>query len=109
MQVPPFALKPQLYTLVKDRTTADRELDELRRTNQVRIIKLPVSPEDYAIVLTADYEAAAAACAAELARDGPLTRKALLPVFSWFVDRVLPACCDVVITDAELKALLAQR
>ena len=28
--VPPFALKSQLYTILKDRTLVDRQLDELR-------------------------------------------------------------------------------
>jgi len=44
-----------LYSILKDRTVVDKELEELRRTNFIRICKLLTGCEDFAIVLTSDY------------------------------------------------------
>jgi hypothetical protein len=108
LQVPPFALTTQLYTVLQDRTVADRELDALRRANEVRLVTLP--SEDCAVALASDYAAAVAACAAalEAGGGGGGSARALLPVFRWFTERVLPRCSDVVITHAELRSLLAR-
>lgn len=35
----PFATKAQLYTVLNDRTAVDRQLDELRRSNAVRVMQ----------------------------------------------------------------------
>ena len=36
----PFATKAQLYTVLADRTAVDRQLDELRRSNAVRVMQV---------------------------------------------------------------------
>ncbi len=38
--VAPFATKAQLYTVLSDRTAVDRQLDELRRSNAVRVMQV---------------------------------------------------------------------
>jgi hypothetical protein len=43
--LPDMVLKSQLYTIFKDRTASDRELDELRRKGQVRTFKLPTGKQ----------------------------------------------------------------
>jgi hypothetical protein len=39
--LPAVVLKSQLYTVLKDRTASDRELDELKRRGEVRTFKMP--------------------------------------------------------------------
>ena len=39
-KVAPFATKAQLYTVLNDRTAVDRQLDELRRSNAVRVLQV---------------------------------------------------------------------
>lgn len=39
-KVAPFATKAQLYTVLADRTAVDRQLDELRRSNAVRVMQV---------------------------------------------------------------------
>lgn len=116
MRCPPFATKCQLYTVLRDRTIADRQLDELRRRNAVRMLQLPApaARDAYALVLTADYEAALETCRAELGASGSradgqgtAAPAAAAEVFHWFARRVLPACTNVMVTHAELLRLLA--
>ncbi|KAK3254675.1 hypothetical protein CYMTET_36116 [Cymbomonas tetramitiformis] len=51
----PVMLKTQLYSIVKDRTEVDRELDELRQQKIIRLFKLNTGADDYAIMFTVDY------------------------------------------------------
>jgi len=76
-----------------------------RHTNAVRVFKLPSGPEDYALMLTSDYEAAIANCAAVAASAGsPLPD---LRSFEWFCKRVLPRCTDVLISKESLMNLMS--
>ncbi|KDD74022.1 hypothetical protein H632_c1644p0 [Helicosporidium sp. ATCC 50920] len=52
---------PQLYAMVRDRTAVDRELENMRRTNVVRMLLLPLTPAQTAVVLLEDYLRSAAA------------------------------------------------
>lgn len=103
-KVPPFALKTQLYSVLQDRTLVDRQLDEMRLKNKLRVFQLPTGGDDYAIMLSTDYAVALQTCAQRLASKG-----ALVHVFDWFRDRVLPACCDVMVTHTEIMMLLRGR
>lgn len=38
--LPPLVLQSQLYSVLRDRTEVDRQLDDLRRRNVVRVFKL---------------------------------------------------------------------
>ncbi|KAG7671681.1 hypothetical protein Ndes2526B_g07431 [Nannochloris sp. 'desiccata'] len=106
--VRPFATRSQLYTILNDKTLADREIDQLKHENKIRIFKLPSSLDDYAVILIEDYAASIAACKqeAEQKRNSAATTAALI-VFDWFRDRVLPVCCDVTIMHDELVRLLS--
>lgn len=123
----PFATKAQVYTVVKDRTAADRQVDQLRRDNQIRLLQLPSSaaggPGDYALVLTADYEAALRRSKHEVQSrkrssssdggggdpGGTAGAAEAALVFDWLAMRVLPACTEVMVTHSELLRLLAAR
>ncbi len=69
-KVIPFATRSQLYTLLSDRTEADRQVEELRRANRIRLIQLPAGGgrggEEHALLLTEDYLAALRRCRAVL-------------------------------------------
>ncbi len=56
-------------------------------------------------MLTEDYAAAVAGCRQDALSTGksPL----LVAVFDWFLDRVLPACCEHTILHDDLMDLLA--
>jgi hypothetical protein len=41
-QLPPIVLKSQLYTVLSDRTAADRDLEDLRQKGRVRVFKLAI-------------------------------------------------------------------
>jgi len=49
-------LRHQVYTMVRNRTIVDRELDKLRRNGKIRVFELPSIGRDcQGIMLTADY------------------------------------------------------
>ncbi len=127
----PFATRSQLYSILSDRTTVDRQLEELRRANTVRLLQLPTGRDEHAVMLTSDYCAAlrrckqaavAATAAAATAQDGssgsaaaagatepaaPAAAAAPAAVYDLFADQVLPACTEVMITHSELLQLLS--
>lgn len=50
-----FVLKSQLYTVLKDRTMVDRELDMLRLKGEVRILRIASGVTDSAVLLRNQY------------------------------------------------------
>mmetsp|Transcript_22593 Transcript_22593/g.57857 ORF Transcript_22593/g.57857 Transcript_22593/m.57857 type:complete len:326 (+) Transcript_22593:1-978(+) len=102
----PLVLKSQLYSIVNDHTIVDREVDQLRRSGGVRLFKLPLASDDYALLPAEDYrqhiETIKQAKLAEGAAVG------LAVVMDWFVERVLPRCSDVSIAHNRLVDLLSQ-
>ncbi|EFN53649.1 hypothetical protein CHLNCDRAFT_36320 [Chlorella variabilis] len=126
--VAPFATCAQLYSVLADRTAADRQLEELRRSNTVRLLQLPASRDECVVMLTADYVAAVQRCKEELAarsqqqqqqqqqphggggggdRNAAGHAAGALEAFAWFAERVLPACTEVMVTHGELLQLLS--
>lgn len=129
----PFATKAQLYTLVADRTALDRQVDELRAANAVRLLQLPCGTDEFAVMLTSDYCAALRNSQAQLLQQAsgggggagggadasaqpgqpaaPAAQAAqaaaAAAVFDWMERRVLPGCTQVMITHARLMELLA--
>lgn len=75
-----------------------------RLRNRVRVFQLPTGPDDYALMLTVDYNAALQSAAQQQLGKGTLP--SLVHVFDWFRERVLPACCEVMLTHSELMRLL---
>ncbi|XP_043819335.1 serine/threonine-protein kinase 19 isoform X1 [Dromiciops gliroides] len=53
--LPPIALKSQVYSLVPDRTAADRQLRELREQGEIRVIQLGFDSDAQGIVFTEDF------------------------------------------------------
>jgi serine/threonine-protein kinase 19 len=115
--VTPFASRSQLYSVLADRTLADRQLEELRRTAAIRLLQLPASRDECAVVLAGDYAAAVQRCKAGLEekqqqQSGAASSRTSgstsmdLDVFDWFAERVLPLCSEVMITHSELVQLL---
>ncbi|XP_036212349.1 serine/threonine-protein kinase 19 isoform X2 [Myotis myotis] len=58
--LPPIALRSQVYSLVPDRTAADRQLKELQEQGEIRVIQLGFDLDAHGIVLTEDYRTRAA-------------------------------------------------
>jgi serine/threonine-protein kinase 19 len=55
-KLPPIVLRHQLYSVMDDRTQVDRELLVLRDSGKVRLFKLGVAEDEYALVWTGDYQ-----------------------------------------------------
>mmetsp|Transcript_33826 Transcript_33826/g.54816 ORF Transcript_33826/g.54816 Transcript_33826/m.54816 type:complete len:281 (-) Transcript_33826:128-970(-) len=52
----PFVLKSQIYSVLKDRTLVDRELDELCRLGKLRVFNVTTRHDDYAILQYSEYK-----------------------------------------------------
>lgn len=53
--LPPIALRSQVYSLMPDRTIADRQLKELQEQGEIRIIQLGFDLDAHGIIFTEDY------------------------------------------------------
>jgi len=105
VQVPPLILRNQLYSLLIDRTQADRDLDLLRRKNVVRMFKLPTGADDYAIVFTQDYVAKVDLASQIAARKSGA--EAHEDAFNWFKEVLLPRCTELSIAQVELQQIFS--
>ena len=101
-RVPPFAMVSQLYTIVMDRTKADRELEELRAGNKVRVLRT-LGGAERAVCFTTDFLAAAESAAQA---DGSGTDGA--SVIAALRDTILPAFTGTAVTRAALLAALEE-
>eukprot|EP01026_Neomeris_dumetosa_P055942 TRINITY_DN5106_c0_g1_i2.p1 TRINITY_DN5106_c0_g1~~TRINITY_DN5106_c0_g1_i2.p1 ORF type:complete len:253 (-),score=31.19 TRINITY_DN5106_c0_g1_i2:220-978(-) len=50
---PPVVYVTQIYAIVKDRTQVDREIDQMRNKNEIKLLQLPEN--DHVVVDTEDY------------------------------------------------------
>lgn len=91
----PFVLKSHLYTVVKDKTDADVQLDHLRRTNAIRVLHIPTE-WDEGYVETSEYCSVIQNC-----MEGSSGR--LRSVLGWFKDDVVSRHIAVSITEDDLK------
>ncbi|XP_039738911.1 winged helix repair factor 1 isoform X6 [Pteropus medius] len=83
--LPPIALKSQVYSLVPDRTAADRQL-ALQEQGEIRIIQLGFDLDAHGIIFTEDYKnRVLKAC------DG----RSYAGAVQKFLASVLPACGDL--------------
>uniref|UniRef100_A0A8C0XKL2 Serine/threonine-protein kinase 19 n=1 Tax=Castor canadensis TaxID=51338 RepID=A0A8C0XKL2_CASCN len=84
--LPPIALRSQVYSLVPDRTVADRQLKELQEQGEIRIIQLGFDLDAHGIIFTEDYRTRVLkAC------DG----RPYAGAVQKFLASVLPACGDL--------------
>ncbi|XP_020829973.1 winged helix repair factor 1 [Phascolarctos cinereus] len=84
--LPPVALKSQVYSLVPDRTAADRQLRELREQGKIRVIQLGFDSDAQGIVFTEDFRTKALESCRGQPFEGTVQR---------FLAVVLPACGDL--------------
>ncbi|XP_058933478.1 inactive serine/threonine-protein kinase 19 isoform X2 [Kogia breviceps] len=84
--LPPIALRSQVYSLVPDRTVADRQLKALQEQGEIRIIQLGFDLDAQGIIFTEDYRTRVLkAC------DG----RPYAGAVQKFLASVLPACSDL--------------
>ncbi|XP_012905657.2 serine/threonine-protein kinase 19 isoform X1 [Mustela lutreola] len=84
--LPPIALRSQVYSLVPDRTVADRQLKELQEQGEIRVIQLGFDLDAHGIIFTEDYRTRVLkAC------DG----RPYAGAVQKFLALVLPACGDL--------------
>lgn len=55
-KLPPIFYQHQIYSIVENRTRVDREIEELKNSNQIRIFKCDSNTEDIAICYTSDFK-----------------------------------------------------
>ncbi|KIY97557.1 hypothetical protein MNEG_10405 [Monoraphidium neglectum] len=53
--LPPFVLKAHIYTVVSDRTAADRDLDDLLARGRARAFRLATGADEHVVLLMSDY------------------------------------------------------
>mmetsp|Transcript_49530 Transcript_49530/g.94638 ORF Transcript_49530/g.94638 Transcript_49530/m.94638 type:complete len:316 (+) Transcript_49530:387-1334(+) len=105
VEVVPLMLRSQLYSIVRDRTEVDRQLDQLRCRRVVRFFQLPTAADDCAVVFTQDYDAQVDSLKARATKQGAPSSH--VAVFDWFRNKLLPACPEVSITQGELEGHMA--
>ncbi|XP_075411528.1 winged helix repair factor 1 [Tenrec ecaudatus] len=84
--LPPIALRSQLYSLVPDRTVADRQLKELQEQGEVRVVQLGFDLDAHGIILTEDYRTKVLEACEGRPYAGAVQK---------FLTAVLPACGDL--------------
>uniref|UniRef100_UPI00398E57C9 inactive serine/threonine-protein kinase 19-like isoform X2 n=1 Tax=Pristiophorus japonicus TaxID=55135 RepID=UPI00398E57C9 len=84
--LPPIVLKHQLYSIVKDKTTVDRQLNEMKDLGDVRIFQFGFDTDVFGVVFSEDYKSKVLAATA--------TRESALTV-QRFLETVLTSCTDI--------------
>ncbi|XP_033108440.1 serine/threonine-protein kinase 19-like [Anneissia japonica] len=54
-RIPPIIIKHQLYNVIKNRTHVDKQVNELRDSKEIKLLKLGTGPDEFSIVFTKDY------------------------------------------------------
>ncbi|KAH7288881.1 hypothetical protein KP509_31G048200 [Ceratopteris richardii] len=104
VSVPPFVLISQVYSIVKDRTLVDRELEVMKQDKDVRVFKLSTGQDDFAIMFFDDYVSQVNAIKSRL--DGKHPSEDLV-IFDWYINHILPIHMDAGITDFHLESILS--
>ncbi|XP_067673643.1 inactive serine/threonine-protein kinase 19-like [Haliotis asinina] len=55
-RLPPIIFKHQLYSIVKNRTTVDKHVGDLRSSGEIKVFKLGADANDLCVVFAHDYE-----------------------------------------------------
>ncbi|GFZ20295.1 hypothetical protein Acr_28g0010000 [Actinidia rufa] len=103
VSIQPFILRSQLYSSIKDRTQADRELELLRRDTALRIFKLNTGQDDHAIMFMDDYLNQIKRVVTRL----EAKKQDNLVVFEWFKTYVIPSKLETSIGHEELCSFLS--
>ncbi|MCO5562049.1 hypothetical protein L7F22_015675 [Adiantum nelumboides] len=105
VSVTPFVLLSQLYSVVKDRTSVDRELEVMKQQRGVRVFKLSTGQDDFAITFFDDYISQVNAAKSRLGGKYPQNN---LIIFDWYINHILPIHNDAGITYMHLESLLSR-
>ncbi|XDV14174.1 hypothetical protein PO909_002360 [Leuciscus waleckii] len=84
--LPPVVLKHQLYSLHSDRTSVDKQLNELRASGELLMFQLGFDSEAFALVFAEDYRAKV--------QQGEAGRETLETVEK-FLAKLIPGCSDL--------------
>ncbi|XP_024413354.3 inactive serine/threonine-protein kinase 19 isoform X2 [Desmodus rotundus] len=84
--LPPIALRSQVYSLVPDRTAADRQLKELQEQGEIRVVQLGFDLDAHGIILAEDYRTRVLKACSGRSYAGAVQK---------FLASVLPACRDL--------------
>ncbi|XP_067285362.1 serine/threonine-protein kinase 19 isoform X2 [Pseudorasbora parva] len=106
--LPPVVLKHQLYSLHRDKTSVDKQLNELRASGELLMFQLGFDSEAFALVFAEDYRAKV--------RQGEAGRETLETVEK-FLSKLTPGCSDLsfnkekmlkefLFTDSEITQLV---
>ncbi|KAK7174111.1 hypothetical protein R3I93_001325 [Phoxinus phoxinus] len=106
--LPPVVLKHQLYSLHSDKTSVDKQLNELRASGELLMFQLGFDSEAFALVFAEDYRAKVL--------QGEAGRETLETVEK-FLDKMIPGCSDLsfnkekmlkefLFTDSEITRLV---
>lgn len=106
--LPPVVLKHQLYSLHNDKTSVDKQVNELRENGELLMFQLGFDSEAFALVFAEDYRAKVL--------QGEAGRETLGTVEK-FLARLIPSCSDLsfnkekmlkefLFTDSEITQLV---
>lgn len=93
-RLPPMVLKHQLYSLNKNRTVVDKELNDLKNRSIIKMFKIGSEFDEYAIVFTEDYRCHVTRVMAEVAVPKIVADR--------FVNTVVTRCNDVYVNQDTL-------
>lgn len=88
-RLPPMVLKHQLYSLNKNRTVVDKELNDLKNKGLIKIFKIGSEFDEYAVVFTEDYRCHVTRVMAEVSVPKSIADK--------FVNTIVKRCNDVYV------------
>ncbi|XP_072916215.1 inactive serine/threonine-protein kinase 19-like [Hemitrygon akajei] len=91
--LPPIVLKHQLYSIVKDKTSVDRQLNEMKELGVVRIFQFGFDMDVFGVVFSEDYKRKVLAATAM--RDAAATVQR-------FLETVLNSCVDMGFTKDQM-------
>ncbi|XP_076458725.1 winged helix repair factor 1-like [Babylonia areolata] len=85
-RLPPILLKHQLYSVVKNRTLVDRQLNELRANGEIKLFKLGPDTSSLSIVFSDDYRNHVLKVLADLSVDCLIVDKVLKRILDQSTD-----------------------
>jgi len=104
----PGVLKTQVYTMIKDRSLVDKELEKLKKSNQIRMFQSPSASTDIIILLYEDYLDAINR-EKEIFKNKKNTKKEDLNLIDDFINNVLPNYSGMEVDKKQLESLFKNR
>ncbi|XP_006820313.1 winged helix repair factor 1-like [Saccoglossus kowalevskii] len=89
-RIPTIIFKHQIYSIVHNKTTVDRQLEELKEKKVIKMFKLGIAVDEFCIVFTDDYKQ-------HVKRQEPDNK-----TIDKFLDTVVDRCPDVSLTKSTM-------